>query len=181
MTLDIISGLRALQGKVDHLTSENNHQRIRVRELETELRHQKRLYDLERNRADKAEAQMMRQSSRDSGFGSVGDSDEALERQKAFHAREKLRISLSHVDLTIELEHQLESMKSKIALLENLLETERDRIKNLEEERDVAVRDMVRVQNDAIGIKSENKALRTEVANLRKQVQNTSTTLPQKQ
>lgn len=89
---DIIAGLRTLQDKVDHLTSENNHQRTRVRELETELRHQKRLYDLERDRANKAESQMLRQSSTDSGFGSVGDSDEALERQKAVHAREKMRI-----------------------------------------------------------------------------------------
>jgi hypothetical protein len=89
---DIIAGLRTLQDKVDHLTSENNHQRTRVRELETELRHQKRFYDLERDRANKAESQMLRQSSPDSGFGSVGDSDEALERQKAVHAREKMRI-----------------------------------------------------------------------------------------
>jgi len=92
--LDIIAGLRTLQDKVDHLTSQNNHQKTLIRELETELRHQKRLYDLEHARANKAEGQMMRQSSRDSGFGSVEDSDEAMERQKAVHAREKMRIFL---------------------------------------------------------------------------------------
>jgi regulator of replication initiation timing len=64
----------------------------------------------------------------------------------------------------------LETLKSKITLLETLIETERQRTRNLEEERDVAIKDMVRAQNEAHGMKSENKALRTEVANLRKQL-----------
>ena len=77
-------------------------------------------------------------------------------------------------DLTAEFEHQLETLKSKITLLETLIETERERTRNLEEERDVAIKDMVRAQNEAHGIKSENKALKTEVANLRKQLHNTN-------
>ena len=90
LTVDIISGLRTLQEKVNFLTSENNQQKTRVRELEDDLRHQRRLYDIERARANEAENQMFRKSSNDSGFGSVGDSDEALERQKASHAKERM-------------------------------------------------------------------------------------------
>jgi hypothetical protein len=90
LILDIISGLRVLQNKVNRLTSENTHQRTRVRELENELRNQHALYEAEKARADDAESQMLRRSSRDSGFGSVGDSDEALERQKALHARQNM-------------------------------------------------------------------------------------------
>ena len=77
-------------------------------------------------------------------------------------------------DLTIEFEHQLETLKAKITLLENLIETEGERTRNLEEERDLAIKDMVRAQNEALGMKSENKALKTEVANLRKQLQNSN-------
>lgn len=45
---------------------------------------------MERARANDAEKEIFRRSSNDSGFGSVGDSDEALERQKALHAKEKM-------------------------------------------------------------------------------------------
>ena len=117
---------------------------------------------------------MLRQSSRDSGFGSVGDSDEALERQKSVHAREKISNLSNNDDLTIDFEHQLETLKSRIILLETLIETERERTRNLEEERDIAIKDMVRAQNEAHGMKSENKALKTEVANLRKQLHYTN-------
>jgi hypothetical protein len=88
--IDIISGLRVLQDKVKYLTYENNHQKTRVHELESELRHQKRLYDIERTRANENDHQMFRRSSGDSGFGSVGDPDEALERQKASHAKDRM-------------------------------------------------------------------------------------------
>ena len=90
LTVDIISGLRVLQEKVNFLTAENNQQKTRVRELEDDLRHQRRLYDIERARANEAENQMFRRSSNDSGFGSVGESDEALERQKASNAKERM-------------------------------------------------------------------------------------------
>lgn len=90
LTTDIISGLRVLQDKIKYLTSENNHQKTRVRDLENELRHQKRLYDIERTRANENDHQMFRRSSGDSGFGSVGDPDEALERQKASHAKDRM-------------------------------------------------------------------------------------------
>lgn len=89
MTLDIISGLRTLREKVDYLNSENKSQKHLVRKLETELHQQRTLYD-------EAENQMLRRSSRDSGFGSVGDSDEALERQKAMHAKERMSCSPSN-------------------------------------------------------------------------------------
>ena len=75
-----------------HLTSENDLQKARVRELENELRHQKVLYEFERGRVMDSENQMLRKSSRDSGFGSVEDYDEALERQKASHAKERMSI-----------------------------------------------------------------------------------------
>lgn len=54
-----------------------------VRKLESELHQQREYYN-------EAESQMLRRSSRDSGFGSVSDSDEAIERQKALHAKERM-------------------------------------------------------------------------------------------
>jgi hypothetical protein len=90
LTLDIIAGLRILQEKIVLLTSENDHQKNRVRDLEKKLNQQKALYDMERARANEVENQMLRRSSRDSGFGSVEDSDEALERQKASHAKDRM-------------------------------------------------------------------------------------------
>jgi len=47
---------------------------------------------MEKARLIDSEHQMLRRSSRDSGFGSVEDSDEALERQKASHAKERMSI-----------------------------------------------------------------------------------------
>jgi len=77
---DIVSGLRQLQETVRQLTSEKHRQQMTIRELEDELREQKRLY----------EQHPLRRSSRDSGFGSVEDSDEALERMKSMHARDRM-------------------------------------------------------------------------------------------
>ena len=86
LTLDIISGLRSLHEKVNNLSSDNEAQKSLVQKLENELYQQKRSYDEVENR-------MHRVSSRDSGFGSVGDSDEALEQQKAVHAKERMSCS----------------------------------------------------------------------------------------
>ena len=87
LTLDIIAGLRSLQEKVDNLSTENKVQKSLVQKLENELYHQRKSYDEVENR-------MHRVSSRDSGFGSVGDSDEALEQQKAIHAKERMSYPL---------------------------------------------------------------------------------------
>jgi hypothetical protein len=81
-----------LREKVKLLTAENNKQKSRVRKLEAELRHQQNLLDIERDRFTKQDAGMLRKSSGDSGFGSVGDPDEALEREKEVHAKEKISI-----------------------------------------------------------------------------------------
>ena len=94
LILDIISGLRTLQDKVNCLTTENNQQKTRVRDLENELRRQKSLYEAERAKADEKENQLYRQSSRDSGFGSVEDPDEVVERQKASHAKDRMSLSI---------------------------------------------------------------------------------------
>lgn len=63
------------------------------------------------------------------------------------------------------------ALKSKIALLEAQLASERERTKRLEEERDEAVRATAQAINESEGIKSENRALKAEIANLKKQFQ----------
>ena len=83
--------------------------------------------------------------------------------------------------LTIEWENQLVALKSKISLLEAQLVSERERTKRLQEERDEAVRATAQAINESEGIKSENRALKAEIANLRKQFQeNTKPTQSQK-
>lgn len=79
-----------MRERVKSLTAENNIQKTRVRELEAELHHQKNLLDIERVRFSKQDMGMFRRSSGDSGFGSVEDPDEALERVKEIHAKEKI-------------------------------------------------------------------------------------------
>jgi hypothetical protein len=89
---DIIAGLHALRDRVKSLTAENNVQKSRVRELESELHHQRNLFEIERDRFTRQDLDRHRRSSPDSGFGSVGDADEALEREKEIHAKEKIRM-----------------------------------------------------------------------------------------
>jgi len=71
----------------------------------------------------------------------------------------------------LELENQLVTLQSKIRLLEQQLDSERERTRNLQEERDEAIKGMARAINESEGIKLENRALRTEIANLKKQFQ----------
>ncbi len=66
------------------------------------------------------------------------------------------------------------ALKSKISLLEAQLVSERERTKRLQEERDEAVRATAQAVNESEGIKSENRALKVEIANLRKQFQDTT-------
>lgn len=66
------------------------------------------------------------------------------------------------------------ALKSKISLLEAQLISERERTKRLQEERDEAVRATAQAINESEGIKSENRALKAEIANLRKQFQENS-------
>jgi len=74
-----------LQDKINALTNEKIHKQGLIRQLENELRHQQRLHDFEKSRGEGH-----RRSSRDSGFGSTGDVDEAIERQKAMHAKDQM-------------------------------------------------------------------------------------------
>ena len=62
-------------------------------------------------------------------------------------------------------------MRSKIALLEGQLDIERERAKTLEQERDEAVSSAGRAMNEVEVLKSENRALKAEIANLKRQVQ----------
>ena len=82
-----------MQDKVNSLTAEKGYQKTCIRDLENELRRQKSLYEVERAKANESETHLYRRSSRDSGFGSVEDSDEALERQKASHAKDRMSSS----------------------------------------------------------------------------------------
>jgi DNA repair exonuclease SbcCD ATPase subunit len=73
--------------------------------------------------------------------------------------------------LITELENQLVTLRSKITLLEAQLEAERERTRNLQEERDEAIRGMAKAVNECEGMRSENKALKAEIASLKKQFQ----------
>jgi len=74
--------------------------------------------------------------------------------------------------LTVEFETQFATFKSKITLLEAQLDSEREKTKNLQEERDEAVRGMANALNEFEGIKTENRALKLEITALKKQYQN---------
>jgi len=63
----------------------------------------------------------------------------------------------------------LTALKSKITLLESQLENERQRTRNVEEERDEVVRRLATALNECDGLKSENKNLKTQIAVLRNQ------------
>lgn len=123
---------------------------------------------------------MLRRSSRDSGFESIEDSDEALERQKAVHAKDRMSRFFSLRGLMAGLETQLATLRSKIVLLEEQLESERERTRSLREERDEAVRTLAVALDESQGMKTENRALRAEIATLRKHWQDNSR-LDQKQ
>ena len=69
------------------------------------------------------------------------------------------------------LESQLETLKSKITLIERQLASERERIRNLQEERDEAVRAAATAVAESEGMKYENNALKLEISNLRKRPQ----------
>lgn len=67
--------------------------------------------------------------------------------------------------------NQLETLKSKITLLEAQLDSERERTRNLQEERDEAVEGMAIALNETAALKSENRALKAEILKLRSQLQ----------
>ena len=95
---------------------------------------------------------------------------------KPWNARRHITLKIESVSLllgglTAEFENQLAVLKSKITLLEGQLEAERAKTKNLQEERDEAIRGMAGALNESEGIKSENKALKLEIVALRRQYQ----------
>jgi predicted RNase H-like nuclease (RuvC/YqgF family) len=89
LTVAIISGIRILRERVNHLTSHNNDQKARIRELENELNYQKAIYNVEVAKIKEMESRGFRQSYQDSGFGSADDS-EALEKLKESHAKDRM-------------------------------------------------------------------------------------------
>jgi hypothetical protein len=104
---------------------------------------------------------------------------------KPWRARRHITLKIEQVSLllgglTAEFENQLAVLKSKITLLEGQLEAERAKTKNLQEERDEAIRGMASALNESEGIKSENKALKLEIVALRRQYQ-TNVQLPHPQ
>jgi hypothetical protein len=62
------------------------------------------------------------------------------------------------------------TLRSKISSLEAQLKTERDRARNLQDERDEAVKALVAVSEEVDALKSENKALRAEIVHLKRQI-----------
>jgi len=62
-------------------------------------------------------------------------------------------------------------LRSKIVLLEGQLDIERERAKTLKQERDEAVSSAGRAMNEVEVLKSENRTLKAEIANLKRQVQ----------
>ena len=76
-----------MQDKIDSLTSEKLRQQNLIQQLENELHHQQKVYNHGRAKVDNH-----RRSSGDSGFGSISDPDEAIERQKALYAKDRMSI-----------------------------------------------------------------------------------------
>ena len=65
------------------------------------------------------------------------------------------------------------TLRSKITLLEAQLESERAKARNLQEERDEAVKAMGAYSEELDNLKSDNKALRAEIVNLKRQIHET--------
>ena len=72
------------------------------------------------------------------------------------------------MSLIIELENKIATLKSKIALLEVQLESERQRIRQIQLERDNAIQRLSVMQRENHQLKTENTALRTAVADVPK-------------
>jgi len=67
----------------------------------------------------------------------------------------------------------LSVLKSKINLLEEQLKLERERTRNLQEERDEAIQTAVKAMEECEGVKWENKTLKVEMERLRQYGQDT--------
>jgi chromosome segregation ATPase len=68
---------------------------------------------------------------------------------------------------------QLSVLKSKIQLLEEQLKLERERTRNLQEERDEAIQTAAEALEECEGVKWENKKLKVEIERLKQFGQNT--------
>jgi chromosome segregation ATPase len=71
------------------------------------------------------------------------------------------------IELTLELENHLATLKSKINLLEAQLQSEKERVRNVQDERDEAIRALSVAQNESERVKLENRALKEEIADMK--------------
>ncbi|GAO49258.1 hypothetical protein SAICODRAFT_26956 [Saitoella complicata NRRL Y-17804] len=152
----ILTALRTLQDKINWLENQNANAGQRVVSLEEELRHVRGLYYAEQKRAQAAEEESrLRLQRTDSGVHSDTDHAEILARERD----ERRRV-----------ESNVRGLEAKIASLERQLDADRVLAKNLEEERDEAVRALAGALDDAEKLKVENERLRAEVDKLRRSV-----------
>lgn len=95
-------------------------------------------------------------------------------RMKLLNDRKHLKLKTEWVVRTrsylFRTQSQMATLRSKISLLEAQLKTERDRARNLQDERDEAVKALVAVSEEVDALKSENKALKAEIVNLKRQI-----------
>ncbi|BFZ63109.1 hypothetical protein YB2330_004229 [Saitoella coloradoensis] len=152
----ILTALRTLQDKINWLENQNATAGQRVVGLEEELRHVRGLYYAEQKRAQAAEEESrLRLQRTDSGVHSNTDHAEILARERD----ERRRVEIN-----------VRSFEAKITSLERQLDADRILAKNLEEERDEAVRALAGALDDAEKLKVENERLRAEVDKLRRSV-----------
>jgi len=156
----VMLGLRALQDKVDFLESQNKTLKQRSRDLERELDRARNMYEMERQRAVAAD-EKAKKVREDSGVGS--DSSE--------RAEDRERVRLNHVMERLRSEDKMKSFMSKVDVLERQIKTNSILVKNLEEERDEAVRALAQALNEIEDLKTANAKLQKELVKSKERAQ----------